>query len=91
MHIAFRDIQPTHLGQALVKFTHVYDRDTLVLDIPHFFGNVSVSFVKHNEGRNCRRLQFNQHCWLLLLGFPNDYRTRRHIQNALGKFAKVLL
>lgn len=79
VHIAFRDIH-THLGLAMVKFAHVYDRDTLVLDSPHIFGNVSVSFVKHNEGRNCRRLQFDHHCWLLLLGFPIDYRTERHIQ-----------
>lgn len=78
VHVTFRHIQPTHLGQALVKFTHVYDRDTLVLDSPHIFSNVSVSFVKHNEGRNCRRLQFNQHYWLLLLGFPNDYHIERH-------------
>lgn len=75
----------------MVKFAHVYDRDTLVLDSPHIFGNVSVSFVKHNEARNCHRLQFDQHCWLLLLGFPNDYHSERHIQNAISKFAKVLL
>jgi hypothetical protein len=28
--VAFQDIQPSHLGQALVRFTHTYDRDTMV-------------------------------------------------------------
>lgn len=27
----------------------------------------------------------------MLLGFPNDYWTKRHIQSAVGTFAKVLL
>lgn len=92
-NVAFIDIQPTHWGQALVKFGHAYDRDTLVLESPHVFDNVNIniSFLKHNEGRNLQRAQFNHECWLLLLGFPNDYRLERHIQSALGNFAKLLL
>lgn len=88
---AFLDIQPTHLGQALVRFTHTYDRDVMVAESPHVFGDVRVLFCKHNEGRNWRRAQFNHECWLLLLGLPNDYWTERHIHSAVGEFAKVLL
>jgi len=40
-------IQRSHLGQALIKFARVHDRDTLVLNRPHQFGNVSISFVRH--------------------------------------------
>ena len=86
--VTFLDIQPSHLGQALVKFTHTYDRDTLVQESPHVFDNVSVSFCKNNEGRNCHRAQFNYECWLLLLGFPSDYWTERHIQQAVGVLQK---
>lgn len=87
----FLDIQPTHLGQALVKFVHAYSRDVLVAESPHVFGDVTVSFSKHNEGRNWRRAEFDHECWLLLLGLPNDYWTERHIHSALGEFARVLL
>lgn len=89
--VAYEDIQPTHLGQALVRFTHAYDRDTLVQESPHVYDNVNVTFCKHDEGRNWRRAQFNHDYWLILLGFPNDYWSEKHIQNALGTFAKVLL
>jgi hypothetical protein len=71
--VAYLDIQPSNLGQALVCLTLTYDRDTLVSESPHVFGNVNVTFHKHNEGRNWRRAEFNQECWLLLLGFLNDY------------------
>jgi hypothetical protein len=89
--VAYQDIQPSHLGQALVHFSHAYDRDTLVRESPHQFGDVNVTITKHNQGRNWRRAQFNHECWLMLLGFPSDYWTERHIQSALGEFAQVLL
>lgn len=63
----------------------------MVRDSPHVYDNVTVSFKKHNEGRNWRSAEFNHECWLLLLGFPNDYWTERHIHCAVGTFAKVLL
>lgn len=75
--VAFTDIQLMHLGQALVKFSHVYDRDTLVLESPHVFDKLNITFVKHNQGRNWRRAEFNHVCWLMLLGFPKDYRSER--------------
>lgn len=87
----FLDIQPTHLGQALVKFVHAHSRDALVAESPHVFGDVMVSFCKHNEGCNWRCAEFNHECWLLLLGLPNDYWTERHIHTALREFARVLL
>ncbi|CAD6273359.1 unnamed protein product [Miscanthus lutarioriparius] len=88
---AFLDIQPTHLGQALVRFNLAYDRDTIVAESPHVFGDVTVSFSKHNEGRNWCRAMFNHECWLLLFGLPNDYWTERHIHSVVGEFARVLL
>ena len=89
--VTFLDIQPTNLGQALVRLTHTFDRDTLVEESPHVFDNVNVTFCKHDEGKNWRRAKFNLKCWLLLLGFPSDYWSERHIQQAMGNFARVLL
>jgi hypothetical protein len=45
--VRFIDIQESSLGAAYVRFSHVRDRDCL---IP--FGDVHVSFCKHNEGVN---------------------------------------
>jgi len=50
--IGHRAVMPCHLGQAYVRFTHAYDRDNLVRHSPCPFGNIQLSFAKHNEGRN---------------------------------------
>ena len=91
MRVAYRDIQPTPLGQALVKFGHAYDRDNLIRQSPILFDNVTISVCKHDQGRNWRRAEFNHECWLLLLGLPNDYWTERHIHSLVGEFTRVLL
>jgi len=90
-HINPRDIMPCHLGQAYVRFNHAYERDQMVNESPMVFGNVNISFVKHNEGRNWRRVYFNDDCWVMMLGFPDDYKTERHIHNAVSDFGRLLL
>jgi hypothetical protein len=52
---------------------------------------VDVHFVRHNQGRKWRNLNFNRDCWLTLLGFPLDYWNHECIQNAIAPFGKVLL
>jgi hypothetical protein len=51
MHIRVRDIQPSHFGQALVRFVNVHDRDLLVINIPHPYSGVDFGFVRHNQGQ----------------------------------------
>jgi hypothetical protein len=68
-----RDIQPTHLGQALVQFVHIYDWDSLVNNSSHPYGDVEFSLVRHNQGRNWWAMNFNRECWLMLMSFPLDY------------------
>jgi hypothetical protein len=38
MHVGFRDIQPSHLGQALVRFDNIFDHDLLVNNSLHPYG-----------------------------------------------------
>jgi hypothetical protein len=72
MHIRVRNIQLSHLRQALVRLENAYDRDSLVLNGPHPYGDVQFSFVRHNQGRNWRSMNFNRECWLMLLDFPTE-------------------
>jgi hypothetical protein len=73
MRVGIRDIQPTHLGQALVRFENLFNRDLLIGNSPHPYGGVNFSVVRHNAARNSRAIQFNQECRLILMGFPLDY------------------
>jgi hypothetical protein len=46
MNVRIRKIQRTHLGQALVRFVHAYDRDLLIHTSPHpMVMSASVLFV----------------------------------------------
>lgn len=87
--IAFIDIQPSHLGQALVCLSSPVDRDALVLNSPLAMGDVQATFTRHNQGRNWRRTQFNHECWLMLMGFPLDYWETDYIQDAICSFGRV--
>lgn len=51
-NIVFTNMQPTHLGQAYVRFRNAFDRDRLVNHGAFIFNNVSITFVEHNKGRN---------------------------------------
>ena len=84
------DIQPCHLGQAYVRFTFLHDCDNLISNSPHAFGDVNISFVKHNRGRNWRSVHFNRECWLMLLGFPVDYWEQEFLDSAICTFGNVI-
>jgi hypothetical protein len=91
MDIRVRDIQPSHLGQALVQFNQARDRDLLINLRPHPYGGVNFHLERHNQGRNWHALNFNRDCWLMLLGFPLDYWNHDCIQGAIASFGRVLL
>lgn len=91
VHAYVRDIQECPFGEAYVQFVRVRDRDRLVRGSPHAFGNIFLSFVKHNEGRNWRRAYFNRDVWLLLTGVPFDFWTTEYLTHAISKFGRLLL
>jgi hypothetical protein len=90
-HVQIRSIQCSHLGQDLVRFRFAFDRDNLVALGPQQALGFSFTVIRHNEAWNQRALYFNHECWLLLLGFPLDFWTHEHIQNAIGSFGRVLM
>lgn len=90
MEVRVACIQPSTLGQALVKFEYLFDRDRLVFNSPHHFNGTQFTFVKHNEGRNYRAVEFNRECWLMLMGFPLDYWNNASVQSANCFFGRVL-
>jgi hypothetical protein len=90
MAVQVREVQKSHLGQALVHFWRVQDRDRMVIEGPFPYDNVNLSFVKHNQGRNRRRVYFNRECWLMLLGFPMDYWEEEYLDTVVGPFGRVI-
>jgi hypothetical protein len=88
--VHIREIQKSHLREVLVCFHHIYNRDNLIAQSPHPYGDVAFSFVKHNKGHNWRLMEYNRECWIKLMGFPQDFWSTHHIQCAIASFGMVL-
>lgn len=88
--IVFTNMQPTHLGQTFVRFKNAFDRDWLIERGPIHFGDVVITFVEHNKGCNWRAVNFNRECWLMLMGYPPDFREDEFIVNTINSFGRVL-
>lgn len=54
-----RDIQRSHLGQVLVQFSSVIERDNLVLLGPQNYLDATFTALRHNDAWNHRALFFN--------------------------------
>lgn len=81
---------PFGRGQAFVRLGRVSDRDGLVLHGDHHHHGLTFSFTNHNRGANARRVQFNRECWLMLVGYPVDYRNIDDISDAIRPFGRLL-
>jgi hypothetical protein len=83
-------MQPTHLGQTYVRFNNAYDKYQLIQDSPFQSGDISITFVDHNRGRNWRAINFNRECSLMLLGYLPDYREDDFVVNTISSFGRVI-
>ncbi|KAG2579961.1 hypothetical protein PVAP13_6NG302737 [Panicum virgatum] len=86
--IATYSIHPHGVG--IYKFRNSCERDILVHTSPHQVGPHTVTFVNHDAAMNCKRSPFNRIGWILLLGYPLDYKEKQYIDKACSPFAQVL-
>jgi hypothetical protein len=63
----------------------------LVNNSPHVFGDISISFTKHNEGINWRRTHLNIECWILLVGPPLDNWSTKDVNAIVCKFGRLII
>jgi hypothetical protein len=50
----------------------------------------TLRFVNHSRGDNARRVNFNRECWLMLIGYPPDYRSNEEIGDTIKSFGRLL-
>jgi hypothetical protein len=50
---------------------------------------ITVTLVRHDPARNMRLTTFGRETWILFLGFPLDYQTEFHINNAVRDFGEM--
>lgn len=88
-----KDVQrcPFKRNQLFVRMSRVSDRDSLVSRSPHHRQGLTFDFVNHDRGANARKVNFNRECWLLLIGYPEDYRNMDDIADTIKSFGRLIL
>jgi hypothetical protein len=89
--VGFVSLHSCPFGAAYVQFRNVSDRDRLIASSPNQFGDVHISFVKHDEGVNWRGVTFNRDVWLLLVGPPLDHMTTEDLNACFADIGSLLL
>jgi hypothetical protein len=75
---------------AKLLFASTLDRDQLIQNSPHAFGDVFISFTEHDRGRNHRADTLNHEVWLMLLGTNVDFWSDAHIHKIIGDHDQVI-
>ncbi|CAO2038747.1 unnamed protein product [Urochloa humidicola] len=87
-HIISYSAHPHGIG--IFRFESPCDRDTLVYNSPHWIGNHSFAFVNHDEAMNCKRCPFSRVGWVMLAGYPLDYKEPHFIHQACTPIGRVI-
>lgn len=90
MRVHYRSIQPCPFGQAFVRFTNPYDRDRLIHESPHPFGNVNVSFIPRDRAWNHKKVTMNYEVWLMFLDLNVDHWNSQLVDKALADWGKLV-
>jgi hypothetical protein len=89
LQVRFFALHPHGVG--IFRLRNAVQRDTLLALNPHFIGPSHITFYPHDEAlMNFRRMIFSRKCWLLLLGYPLDFKDLPILSQACARFAKVL-
>jgi hypothetical protein len=75
-------------GVGIFMLRNACQRDTLIAQNPHFVGLKQVTFCPHDEApMNFRRAAFIRKCWILLLGYPLDFKDSTILTQVCAPFA----
>jgi len=77
-------------GASFCQICMGFDKDSFVQNSPLLFGDVTLTFTKHNEGWNHRAVLFNLECWLLIMNLPADYWKPEHLERIVAPFGHLI-
>ncbi|TVU10812.1 hypothetical protein EJB05_44364, partial [Eragrostis curvula] len=78
-------------GVGIYRLRDACQRDTLIAMNPHHIGARQFRFVKHDESPiNFRRSPFTRKSWIMLLGYPLDYKEESIMKQVVAPFAQLL-
>jgi hypothetical protein len=85
-HLPVRSSCLHPFGIGLYRLDTTFHKDILIQGNPHIIG-VDVTFINQDRTLNRRVMNYTRYGWLMLLGYPLDYRNLEYIDQALAPFA----
>jgi hypothetical protein len=77
-------------GIGLFRLDTTFHKDILIQANLHGIDGVEVTFINQDRALNRRVMNYTRYGWLMLLGYPLDYRSLEYIDQALAPFAKLV-
>jgi hypothetical protein len=78
------------LGVGLLEFETSMHRDILMVGNVYAIDGVLIRFIGHDYGRNERSSPYTKYRWIMMLGYPLDYRALNFIDQAMTSFGKLV-
>jgi hypothetical protein len=89
LNVRFFTLHPHGIG--IFRLRNACQCDALLALNPHFIGHREVTFYPHDEASlNFRRMSFTRKCWIMLLGYPLDFKDATTLVKVCTPFARVL-
>ncbi|KAK3159635.1 hypothetical protein QOZ80_1BG0049160 [Eleusine coracana subsp. coracana] len=87
--VRFYSAHPHGIG--IFRLRDACQRDTLVAMNPHHIGHQVFRFVKHDEApMNFKHSPFTRHSWIMLLGYPLDFKHPDIYKQICSPFGQLL-
>jgi hypothetical protein len=88
LHVVSTCMHP--LGVGLLEFETSMHRDILMVGNVYAIDGVLIRFIGHDYGRNERSSPYTKYRWIMMLGYPLDYRALNFIDQAVTSFGKLV-
>jgi hypothetical protein len=90
-HILVHSVCCHPFGIGLYQLDSAFDKDLVMAGNVHDINDIHVSFINHDHALNKRNWDYSRYGWIMLLGYPLDYRNLAHIDQAVASFGKMVI
>jgi hypothetical protein len=89
-HILVHSVCHHPFGIGLYQLDNAFDKDLVMAGNPHDINSIQVSFINHDHALNRRKWDYSRYGWIMLLGYPLDYRNLVHNDQVVTSFGKMV-
>jgi hypothetical protein len=81
-------LQPLSIG--LFRLETSLHMDIMLTSNIYDIDRAKVRFIRHDHNRNQREHPYTIFGWIMVLGFPLDYKSLKHVDQTMASFGKLV-